>query len=250
MNFLEDLKDKVVIITGSGRGIGKGIAEAFAEVGSKIVITDIDAETCAATAKEIAEKGVDTLDVVCDVSNRESVDEMIKKTVDKFGQIDVVVNNAGTTKDGLFMRMKPEQWQMIIDINLTGTYNVTHAAINVMRKKKSGNIINLSSVNALGVPGQANYAASKAGVIGFTKAIAKELAPMGIRVNALAPGFIETYLTSLIPEKMAEEMVKNIPMARKGQPEDIAKPILFLASDLSSYVTGEVLNVNGGLNGL
>lgn len=246
----DDLKDKVVLITGSGRGIGKGIAEAFAEVGSKVVITDIDAETCAATAKEIAGKGVDTLDVVCDVSKRDSVDELIQKIVDKFGQIDVVVNNAGTTKDGLFIRMKPEQWQMIIDINLTGTYNVTHAAVNVMRKKKSGNIINLSSVNALGVPGQANYAASKAGVIGFTKALGKELAPMGIRVNALAPGFIETYLTSLIPEKMAEEMVKNIPLGRKGQPIDIAKPILFLASDLSAYVTGEVLNVNGGLNGV
>ncbi len=250
MNHFEDLKGKVVVITGSGRGIGKGIAEAFADAGSKVVITDIDPVTAEATAKEIAAKGVETLSVVCDVSKKESADNLINKTVEKFGGVDILVNNAGTTKDGLFIRMKPEQWQMIIDINLTGTYLVTSAAVNVMRKKKSGSVINLTSVNALGVPGQANYAASKAGVIGFTKALAKELAPMGIRVNAVAPGFIETFLTSLIPEKMAEEMVKHIPLQRKGQPSDIAKPIVFLASDMASYITGEVLNVNGGLNGV
>ncbi len=247
---LQDLKDKVVIVTGSGRGIGKGIAEAFAEVGSKVVISDIDAETAANTAKEIAGKGVETLSAVCDVSNREQVDKLINATVEKFGKIDVVVNNAGITMDGLFIRMKQDQWQKVIDINLTGTFNVTHAAVNVMRKVKSGCIINISSVNALGAPGQANYSATKAGVIGFTKALAKEIAGMGIRVNAIAPGFIETPMTAKIPEKMAEEMIKAIPIGHIGQPLDIAKPILFLASDMASYVTGEVINVNGGLNGV
>lgn len=247
---IEDLKDKVVIVTGSGRGIGKGIAEAFADAGSKVVISDIDQETAENTAKEISAKGVETLSTVCDVSNKEQVDALIKATVDKFGKIDVVVNNAGITMDGLFLRMKPEQWQKVIDINLTGTYLVTHAAVNVMRKVKSGSIINISSVNALGSPGQANYSATKAGVVGFTKALGKELAGMGIRVNAIAPGFIETPMTAKIPEKLATEMIKNIPIGHIGQPEDIAKPILFLASDMSSYVTGEVLNVNGGLNGV
>ncbi len=247
---LQDLKDKVVIVTGSGRGIGKGIATAFAEVGSKVVISDIDAETAANTAKEIAGMGVETLSAVCDVSNREQVDKLINATVEKFGKIDVVVNNAGITMDGLFIRMKQEQWQKVIDINLTGTFNVTHAAVNVMRKVKSGCIINISSVNALGAPGQANYSATKAGVIGFTKALAKEIAGMGIRVNAIAPGFIETPMTAKIPEKLAEEMIKAIPIGRIGQPVDIAKPILFLASDMASYVTGEILNVNGGLNGV
>lgn len=247
---LEDLKDKVVIVTGSGRGIGKGIAEAFADAGSKVVISDIDAETAENTAKEIAGKGVETLSQVCDVSNKEQVDALIKATFDKFGKIDVLVNNAGITMDGLFLRMKPEQWQKVIDINLTGTYLVTHAAVNVMRKVKKGSIINISSVNALGSPGQANYSATKAGVVGFTKALGKELAGMGIRVNAIAPGFIETPMTAKIPEKLAEEMIKNIPIGHIGQPEDIAKPILFLASDMASYVTGEVVNVNGGLNGV
>lgn len=246
----EDLKDAVVIITGSGRGIGKGIAEVFADFGSKIVITDIDENTAKETAAEIAKKGVETLSYVCDVSKFDQVEAMMVDVAAKWGKIDVLVNNAGITQDGLFLRMKPEQWQKVLDINLTGTYNCTSAAVNVMRKAKKGAIINISSIAAGGNPGQANYSASKAGVIGFTKALGKELAPMGIRVNAIAPGFIQTAMTDKIPEKLREMMLQAIPMKRPGQPEDIAKAIVFLASELSSYITAQVIDVNGGLASL
>ncbi len=246
----EDLKDAVVIITGSGRGIGKGIAEVFADYGSKIVITDIDADTAKATAAEIAQKGVETLSYICDVSKYDQVEAMVADVAAKWGKIDILVNNAGITMDGMFLRMKPEQWQKVIDINLTGTYNCTSAVVQVMRKAKKGAIINISSIAAGGNPGQANYSASKAGVIGFTKALGKELAPMGIRVNAIAPGFIQTAMTDKIPEKLREQMLQAIPMKRPGQPEDIAKAILFLASGLASYITAQVIDVNGGLSSL
>ncbi|MCB1146637.1 MAG: 3-oxoacyl-ACP reductase FabG [Leptospiraceae bacterium] len=246
----EDLKDAVVIVTGSGRGIGRAIAEQFADQGAKIVITDINAETAAETAKEIAAKGVETHSAVCDVSKMDQVEALMQAVIDKWGKIDVLVNNAGITKDGMFLRMKPEQWQIVLDINLTGTYNCAYAAVAHMRKAKKGAIINISSIAAGGNAGQANYSASKAGVIGFTKAIGKELAPMGLRINAVAPGFIDTAMTDAIPDKIKETILANIPMRREGQPEDIAKAILFLASDQASYITGEVLNVNGGLGGL
>lgn len=246
----EDLKDAVVIVTGSGQGIGRAIAEQFADQGSKIVITDINAETAAKTAQEIAAKGVETHSAVCDVSKMDQVTALMDEVFDKWGKIDVLVNNAGITKDGMFLRMKPDQWQSVIDINLTGTYNCTFAAVAKMRKEKKGAIINISSVAAMGNPGQANYSASKAGVIGFTKAIGKELAPMGIRTNSVAPGFIDTAMTDAIPDKIKEQMIANIPMRRVGQPEDIGMAILFLASNQSRYISGEVLNVNGGISGL
>ncbi len=246
----QEIKDQVVIVTGSGRGIGRATAELFAAQGAKIVISDMDQDVCNQAASEIAALGVETLGVVCNITNREQVDAMMQKVIDKFGRIDCLVNNAGITKDGMFLRMKPEQWQFIIDVNLTGTYNCAHAAIQFMRKEKKGTIINLSSIARAGNPGQANYSAAKAGIVGFTAAIGKELAPMGIRVNAVAPGFIETRLTDAIPDKIVDQMVGMIPMRRKGLPIDIARVILFLASDLSGYMTGITIDVGGGLGGL
>ena len=246
----EDIKDTVVIVTGSGRGIGKGIAELFADYGANIVISDIDEDVCKATAEEIKKRGVDAIGVVCDVTKQDQVVNLADKAIEKWGKIDTLVNNAGITKDGLFLRMKKEQWQMVLDINLTGTFYCAHAVINHMRKARKGSIINISSIARIGNPGQTNYSASKAGVVGFTAALAKEVAPFGVRVNCVAPGFVETRLTDAIPDKIKEQMKKQIPLGRTGQPEDIAKPILFLASDLSSYMVGQTLDVNGGIAGL
>lgn len=246
----DDIKDSVVIITGSGRGIGKGVAEMFANHGAKVVIVDIDENTAKATAAEIAQKGVETLAIACDVSKYEQAENLAGKTIEKFGKIDILVNSAGITSDGLFVRMKPDQWQKVIDINLTGSYNTCQAVVNHMRKARKGNMINISSIAAGGNPGQANYSASKAGIEGFTRTLGKELAPMGIRANAIAPGFIQTAMTDKIPEKLREQMIKAIPLGRPGQPEDIARAILFLASDLSGYITGQVISINGGLTGL
>ena len=246
----EDIKDTVVIVTGSGRGIGKGIAELFADYGANIVISDIDEDVCKATAEEIKKRGVDAIGVVCDVTKQDQVVNLADKAIEKWGKIDTLVNNAGITKDGLFLRMKKEQWQMVLDINLTGTFYCAHAVINHMRKARKGSIINISSIARIGNPGQTNYSASKAGVVGFTAALAKEVAPFGVRVNCVAPGFVETRLTDAIPDKIKEQIKKQIPLGRTGQPEDIAKPILFLASDLSSYMVGQTLDVNGGIAGL
>ncbi|MCR9141543.1 MAG: 3-oxoacyl-ACP reductase FabG [bacterium] len=243
----EDIKDTVVIVTGSGRGIGKATAQMFADHGAKVVVSDIDEGVCKEAAEEIGRSGAEVLPIVANITKREEVDAMMDKTVEKWGKIDTLVNNAGVTKDGLFLRMKPDQWNFAIDVNLNGTYHCTHAAVNVMRKAKKGSIINLSSLSRTGNPGQVNYSAAKAGVIGFTKALAKEIGSMGIRVNCIAPGFVETRLTDAIPDKLREEMIKSIPLRREGEPDDIAGPILFLASQLSSYVNGAIIDVNGGV---
>ncbi|MBX7057194.1 MAG: 3-oxoacyl-ACP reductase FabG [Leptospirales bacterium] len=247
----EDIKDSVVIVTGSGRGIGRATAELFAEHGARVAVSDIDQEVCDTAAKEIAQKtGAEVIGVVCNITKAGDAEALMQKVVDKWGKIDVLVNNAGITKDGLFLRMKEEQWKFIIDVNLNGTYNCTFAAVQHMRKARKGSIINLSSIARFGNPGQANYSAAKAGVVGFTSALAKELGPMGIRVNAVAPGFVETRLTDAIPDKLKEEMVDRIPLKRKGQPQDIAGPILFLASSLSSYISGDTIEINGGLGSM
>jgi 3-oxoacyl-[acyl-carrier protein] reductase len=246
----EDIKDQVVIITGSGRGIGKATAQIFAEHGAKVVVSDIDDDVCKEAAAEIGKSGAETLAITCDITKADEVAAMFKQVMDKWGKIDCVVNNAGITKDTLFLRMKPEMWQFVIDVNLTGTFTCCKEAIKYMRKARKGTIINLSSIARMGNAGQTNYSAAKAGIVGFTKAMARELAPMGIRVNCIAPGFIVTRLTDAIPEDLAAKMVEMIPMRRKGEPADIAKPILFLASELSSYMTGEVMDVNGGLGGI
>lgn len=242
----EDIKDASVVITGSGRGIGKGIAELFIEHGAKVVITDIDADVVKSTTEELSKKG-EAIGIVCDVTSEEQVNKLIDETVEKFGGVDVLVNNAGITKDGLFLRMKLEQFQIVNKINVEGTFLCTKAAVNKMRKARKGSIINISSVARMGSPGQTNYSASKAAVVGFTRSLSKEIAGYGIRVNCVAPGFVETRLTDAIPDKIRDGMIDSIPLKRTGQPLDIANPILFLASEMSAYMTGQTLDVNGGL---
>lgn len=246
----DELQGKVALITGSGRGIGKGIAEKLADHGCKIIVNDINQETAEATAKELGGKGVETFAHACDISNADQVKGFVDASVEKFGGIDILINNAGITMDTLFLRMSQEQWQKVIDINLTGTYLVTQSVIKVMSKAKSGNIINISSIARHGNVGQANYSASKAGVVGFTNAIASEFSRRGIRANTVAPGFISTPMTEAMPDKAREAVLAAIPLGRAGLPDDIANAILFLASDLSSYITGQVIDVNGGLRGL
>ncbi|MBK6604643.1 MAG: 3-oxoacyl-[acyl-carrier-protein] reductase [Leptospiraceae bacterium] len=242
-----DFKNKSVIITGSARGIGKAIALKFGGLGANLVIVDMNEEATKATAEELKGLGYKAIAVTCNVTKEEDCAAMIDATVKEFGSVDVLINNAGITKDTLLMRMKKEQWDAVIAVNLTGTYNATQAAIKTMMKQKSGNIINLTSIVGIdGNAGQTNYAASKAGVIGFTKACAKEFASRGIRVNAIAPGFIETDMTAAIPEAMREGMKKAIYLGRTGKPDDIAGAAAFLASDAASYITGVVLEVSGG----
>ncbi|MDH4261968.1 MAG: 3-oxoacyl-[acyl-carrier-protein] reductase [Spirochaetia bacterium] len=245
-----DIKGQVVLVTGSGQGIGRSIAEKFAAHGANIVISDVNPETANKTATEIAQYGVETLAIACDVSKKEQVENMFQKILDKWGKLDTLVNNAGITMDGLFIRMKEEQWLKVLEVNLFGVFLCSQAASNIMRKVRKGSIISISSIAARGNPGQSNYSASKAGVIGLSNTLARELAPLGIRSNCIAPGFIKTPMTDKIPEKHRERMLSAIPLARAGEPDDVANAALFLASELSSYITGHVLDVNGGISGL
>ncbi|MGI8933941.1 MAG: 3-oxoacyl-[acyl-carrier-protein] reductase [Phormidesmis sp.] len=242
------LTDKVAIITGASRGIGKAAAMALAQAGAKVVVNYARSSDAAdAVVAAISEAGSEALALQADVSKADQVDAMVKATMDKFGRIDVLVNNAGITRDTLLLRMKPEDWQAVIDLNLTGVFLCTRAVSKIMLKQRSGRIINISSVAGLmGNPGQANYSAAKAGVIGFTKTIAKELAPRGITANAVAPGFIATDMTEDL--KNTEEILKYIPLGRYGQPEEVAGLIRFLAADpAAAYITGQVMNVDGGM---
>ena len=239
------LKDKVALITGSAQGIGKAIAEAMAKEGAKVVISDVNLELAEQTAKEL---GPETVAIKINVADQADVEAGIKLVVEKLGQIDILVNNAGITKDTLLMRMKKDQWDAVININLTGVFNCTKAAVALMMKKRSGKIINIASiVGQMGNVGQANYAASKAGVIGLTKTVAREVATRGITVNAIAPGFIKTAMTDKIPEDVKNKMLAQIPLGQLGQPEDIAKAAVFLASSDANYITGQVIAVNGGM---
>ena len=241
--------NKVALITGGARGIGKSIAITLAENGYDIAINyRTENEELKNTKKEIEEKGVKCLAVKGDVSNFEACQEFIKEIIEEYGKIDVLVNNAGITKDTLLMRMKKEDFTDVIDINLVGTFNVTKNVISHMIKARSGKIINISSVVGIaGNAGQTNYSASKAGIIGFTKSLAKEVASRGILVNAVAPGFIETGMTDVLKEEVKEEISKTIPLKRIGIPKDVANVVKFLASDESSYITGQVINVDGGM---
>ncbi|MBW4533091.1 MAG: 3-oxoacyl-[acyl-carrier-protein] reductase [Pleurocapsa minor HA4230-MV1] len=244
---LQHLKDKVAIVTGASRGIGKAAALALVTQGAKVVINYArSSEAAEATVKEITDAGGEALAVQADVSQSAEVDNLIKTTLDKFGRIDVLVNNAGITKDTLLLRMKPEQWQAVIDLNLTGVFLCTKAVSKTMLKQRSGRIINIASVaGQMGNPGQANYSAAKAGVIGFTKTVAKELANRGITVNAVAPGFIETDMTH---DLKSDDIIQFIPLGRYGKPEEVAGTIRFLASDpAAAYITGQVFNVDGGM---
>ena len=244
---LQHLKDKVAIVTGASRGIGQATALELAKHGAKVVVNYArSSEAAEGTVEGINNAGGDAISVKADVSQAEQVDNLIKTTLDEFGRIDVLVNNAGITKDTLLLRMKPEQWQAVIDLNLTGVFLCTKAVSKPMIKQRSGRIINIASVaGQMGNPGQANYSAAKAGVIGFTKTVAKELANRGVTVNAVAPGFIATDMTE---DLKSDKIIEFIPLNRYGKPEEVAGTIRFLAADpAAAYITGQVFNVDGGM---
>ncbi len=244
---LQHLQGKTAIVTGASRGIGKATALALAEVGAKVVVNYARSNSAAEeVVKTIIDAGGDAIALQADVSQPEEVNSLIKETLAKYGSIDVLVNNAGITQDNLMMRMKLEQWQAVINLNLTGVFLCTKAVTKTMLKQRSGRIINIASVTGqMGNPGQANYSAAKAGVIGFTKTVAKELASRGVTANAVAPGFIETDMTH---DLKADDILKFIPLGRYGKPEEIAGMIRFLAADpAAAYITGQVFNVDGGM---
>lgn len=245
---MEDI-EKTALVTGASRGIGRAIALALAAKGFAVALNYAGSHDAAeAVKKEIEEAGGKAFTIQGDVSKSEDVDRIFKAVKDEFGGLDVLVNNAGINRDALLIRMKESNWDDVIATDLKSDFLTTKAAAAMMMRKRKGSIINISSVvGIMGNIGQANYAAAKAGVIGLTKACAKEMAARNIRVNAVAPGFIETAMTDGIPEKIREGMISSIPMGRMGQPEDIAKAVCFLASDDSSYITGQVLVVDGGL---
>ena len=241
--------DKCALITGATRGIGKQIAITLAKQGYNIALNyRKENEELENTKKEIEKIGVQILAVKGDVANFEDCENFVKQVIERFGQIDVLVNNAGITKDMLLMRMKKEDFEQVIDTNLVGTFNVTKNVVPYMMKARSGRIINISSVVGIsGNAGQTNYSASKAGIIGFTKSLAKEIASRNILVNSVAPGFIETNMTDVLKDDVKQEIAKNIPLKRMGTTQDVANVVKFLASDDSSYITGQVINVDGGM---
>ena len=243
------LDNKTALITGAARGIGKQIALAFAREGANIAFTDLELnEQAQATRDEIAVLGVKVQFYASDASDFEAAHKVVEQVIADFGQLDILVNNAGITRDTLIMRMTEQQWDQVIQVNLKSAFNFTHAVTPVMMRQRSGSIISLSSVVGLnGNAGQANYAASKAGIIALTKSVAKELGSRGIRANAIAPGFILTDMTKALSEDTLKQFVSLIPMRRGGEPEEVAKVALFLASDLSSYVSGQVIQVNGAM---
>ena len=244
------LEGKVALLTGASRGIGKGIALKFASEGADIAFTDLfDDENMAATVKEIEALGVKAKGYASNAADFAQTEEVVAKVKEDFGHIDVLVNNAGITKDGLMLKMSEAQWDAVIAVNLKSAFNFIHAIIPVMMRQRSGSIINMASVVGVhGNAGQANYAASKAGLIALAKSIAQEVGSRGIRANAIAPGFIETAMTAALSDEVRKEWAQKIPLRRAGQVEDIANVATFLASDMSSYVSGQVIEVDGGMN--
>lgn len=243
------LAGKVALVTGASRGIGRGVAIRLAKSGAKIAVNYAGNQAAAEEVKQIIEEnGGEAILVQADISNAESVDNMVTSVMEAFGRIDILVNNAGITRDTLLMRMKEADWNAVIQTNLTGVFYVTKAVSKIMMKQRSGKIVNMSSVVGLmGNAGQANYAAAKAGVIGFTKSMAKELAARNITVNAIAPGFIATDMTAVLSDKVKEDLATKIPLGRLGEADDIANAVLFLVSDSANYITGQTLNVDGGM---
>lgn len=244
---LQSLREQVAVVTGASRGIGRAIAQEFAKLGANVVVNYASSSQAAEElVSEITAAGGNAIALQADVSSSEEVDTLINTVLEKFNKIDILVNNAGITRDTLLLRMKPEDWQAVINLNLTGVFLCCRAVSKGMLKKRTGRIINIASVaGQMGNPGQANYSAAKAGVIGLTKTLAKEFASRGITVNAVSPGFIETDMTS---ELQSEEILKAIPLGRYGQPEEIAGMVRFLAADTAAaYVTGQVFNVDGGM---
>ncbi len=242
------LQTKVALVTGGAQGIGRQICISFAREGADIVIGDINLEQAMKTKQEIEALGRNAEAVKLDVTNYSEVQNTVNKILDKFKKIDILINNAGITRDNLILKMSVEEWEAVIRVNLTGTFHCTKAVSRVMLKQRRGKIINIASIIGLiGNPGQANYSASKAGIIALTKATARELASRNINVNAVAPGFIQTQMTESLPEDIKTKMLTQIPMARFGNPEDVANVCLFLASGESDYVTGQTIVVDGGM---
>jgi len=242
------LDGKVALVTGAARGIGRAIAEALADAGADVAVCDLQEAWLADTAAAVTARARRTLAIAVDVGNTEAVDSAVTRVIETFGRVDIMVNNAGITKDGLLMRMSDEDWDAVINVNLKGTFLFTRAVSRPMMKQRNGVIVNIASIIGLiGNAGQCNYSASKAGVIALTKSSAKELASRNIRVNAVAPGFIESKMTEALPEEVRKKMLDVIPMQRFGTPEDVAKAVVFLSGDSSSYMTGQVVNVSGGM---
>jgi len=242
------LKDRVALVTGSAQGIGREIALVFAREGADVIISDINMEKAAKTSIEIEALGRRSLALQLNVTDYASVEEAVNKILDKFGKVDILINNAGITKDGLLLRMSEADWDAVINVNLKGTFNCTKAVSKVMIKQRGGRIINIASIiGIIGNAGQANYSASKAGIIALTKTAAKELASRNIAVNAVAPGFIQTDMTAKLPEELKAKMLEAIPLNRLGSPADVAYTCLFLACEESGYITGQTIVVDGGM---
>ncbi|MDQ0337361.1 3-oxoacyl-[acyl-carrier protein] reductase/2-hydroxycyclohexanecarboxyl-CoA dehydrogenase [Caldalkalibacillus uzonensis] len=241
------LNGKVAIVTGAARGLGKGIAEKLASLGAYVVVSDVNKEGAQDTVTDIKQNGGRAEAFLCNVANVDEARELIHSTVRKHGHLDILINNAGINRDAMLHKMTQDQWSEVIAVNLNGVFNTMQPASVIMREQEYGRIVNISSASWLGNIGQANYAAAKAGVVGITKTAARELAKKNITVNAICPGFIDTDMTRGVPEKVWEMMISKIPMGRAGKPEDVANCIAFLVSDHASYITGEVINVGGGM---
>jgi 3-oxoacyl-[acyl-carrier protein] reductase len=243
------LNGSVAVVTGAARGIGRAIALELAAAGAKVVVNDVgNLDQAEETVKQIMGAGSEAMFIQADVTNASDVDRLVRTTLEKYGKIDILVNNAGITRDNLLIRMKEEDWDRVLNINLKSVFLCTKAVSRGMLKQRSGAIVNIASVVGIfGNPSQANYAASKAGIIGFTKSTAKELASRGIRVNAVAPGYISTDMTAILPDEIKKEFIKGIPLGHMGTAEEVAKAVLFLVSPAASYITGQILAVDGGM---
>jgi 3-oxoacyl-[acyl-carrier protein] reductase len=243
-----ELKGKVAFITGAAQGIGKAIAQLLSEAGADVVVVDMDLPKAQETAQEISDRGFKALPIKVNVASFDEVRQAVDSVMTQWGKLDILVNNAGITRDALLLRMKEEDWNLVMDVNLKGTFYCTKAVLPLMAKRREGKIVNIASiVGVIGNAGQANYAASKAAVIGFTKTVAREYASRGINVNAVAPGFIETAMTQSLSPEVRENLYKQIPLGKLGTPRDVAHAVRFLVSEAASYVTGQVIHVNGGM---
>jgi 3-oxoacyl-[acyl-carrier protein] reductase len=242
------LEGKVALVTGAAQGIGRSIAESLAKEGADLVVADLDAALAEEAAKALGQYGHRVMSVKVNVADWDDVKAMADRVLKDWGHVDILVNNAGITRDGLLLRMKEEDWNLVLQVNLNGTFHCTKAFLQAMTKQRFGRIVNIASiVGVMGNVGQANYAASKAAVIGFTKTVAREYATRNVTVNAVAPGFIDTAMTKGLSDEVKEMLLKQIPLGRLGQPSDIAEAVKFLVSDAASYITGHVLHVNGGM---